>query len=290
MENIIDSNITDSIYEERVLAFVDILGFRSMIENSKSKLEDQKKIKMAMDIIHNYKILNDRPMGREQNDNQAGLRALGIQVTTFSDSAIISYPLSYDGALFCLIMDLIHMQMELLWQGILIRGGIVIGPAYHDSVNVFGPAMVRAYELESEYAIFPRIIIHPDTIKIGLKKSPSHLNEADLELFEDCICQDEDGYYFVEYLQQYQEFDYPGQTYYEWMFGIREMIVKNLNNSQLKPDLFVKYRWLLNYWNITIDGQKFSIPIDDEMNEFESEEEREKYKRLKISYEDGVFR
>ena len=283
MDNIADvNNDTNSIYEDRVLAFVDILGFRSMIKDSESVYEAQKRIKTAMNIIHSYKTLNDSPMGSEQNDDKAGLRSLGIQITTFSDSAIISYPLSYDGALFYLIIDLIHLQMELLWLGILIRGGIVIGPAYHDSVNAFGPAMVSAYELESKKAIYPRIIMHPNTVKLGLKMSPSHLNDFDLELFKTTICQDADGYFFVEYLQQYQEFDFPEITYYEWMFGIRKMIVDNLNNTQFIPDVFAKYQWLLHYWNRTLEGQDFHIPIEGDMNDAERLEEWEKYKRLKI--------
>ena len=279
----------NSIYEDRVLAFVDILGFRSMIKDSESDYEAQERIKKAMDIIHSYKTLNDSPMGHENDDSKAGLRSLGIQVTTFSDSAIISYPLSYDGALIHLIIDLIHMQMELLWLGILIRGGIAIGAAYHDSVNVFGPAMVEAYELESRKAIYPRIIMHPDTVELGLRMSPYHLNEFDLELFKTSICMDADGYFFIEYLQQYQEFDYPEMTYYEWMLGIRKMIVENLNDSQYTSDVFAKYYWLLNYWNRTIDGEKFHIPIDGDMNEAERLEEWNRYKRLRIENNTSVF-
>lgn len=278
-----------NIYEDRVVAFVDILGFSSLVNNSKSEYEAQDRIKKAMDIIHSYKILNDRPMGNEEDNEEAGLRALGIQVTTFSDSAIISYPLSYDGALFLLINDLIHMQMDLLFLGIIIRGGITIGPLYHDSVNAFGPAMVAAYELESKKAIYPRIIIHPDIVKLGLEKSPSHRNEFDLDLIKTAICLDSDGYYFVDYLQQYQEFDFPEYTYYGWMSGIRKMIVDSLNNYQLMPEVFRKYHWLLDYWNNTLKRQDFSFPIERQMSQSEGRNEYEKYMRLMIDYNNGKF-
>lgn len=147
------------IYKDRVLAFIDILGFKDMISQSVDNELEQQRILQAMDIIHSYKELNDKWVGKEIFIGD------GCQVTTFSDSAVISYPLSYDGALFLLIIDIIHIQIELLRIGILVRGAITIGMAYHDIYNVFGPAMVKAYQLESSAAIYPRIIIHPEIVK-----------------------------------------------------------------------------------------------------------------------------
>jgi len=41
------------------------------------------------------------------------------------------------------------------------------GNLYHKSNLIFGPALIRAYELESKYAIYPRIIVDDQNIKEG---------------------------------------------------------------------------------------------------------------------------
>jgi len=43
--------------------------------------------------------------------------------------------------------------------GVFVRRGISIGPLYHDTNVVFGPALVEAYKLESRIAKFPRILV-----------------------------------------------------------------------------------------------------------------------------------
>jgi hypothetical protein len=55
-------------------------------------------------------------------------------------------------------------QMACALQGFLLRGGITIGDIVHDDEVVFGPGLNRAYELESQVARMPRIILDPDLI------------------------------------------------------------------------------------------------------------------------------
>lgn len=46
-------------------------------------------------------------------------------------------------------------------QGHFIRGGMTIGDIFIDDSMVFGPAIVQAHTLETEFAIYPRIVIDP---------------------------------------------------------------------------------------------------------------------------------
>ena len=59
----------------------------------------------ALNRIHKIKQDNEK-------DN-IGRNVLDIQVTTFSDSAVISYPDKKDN-LFWLIIDIIHLQLDLI--------------------------------------------------------------------------------------------------------------------------------------------------------------------------------
>jgi hypothetical protein len=58
-------------------------------------------------------------------------------------------------------MDLVHLQGELINNSICIRGGVTLGEVHFDQNTLFGPGVVRAYELESNYANFPRIVVDP---------------------------------------------------------------------------------------------------------------------------------
>ena len=44
------------------------------------------------------------------------------------------------------------------------RGGVAIGDIYHDDEAVFGPGLVRAYDIESNVAKFPRIVVDQEVL------------------------------------------------------------------------------------------------------------------------------
>lgn len=269
-----------SIYESRILAFVDILGFQNMIQQSTFDYKEQQRILDAMNIIHSYKTLNDNGL------NGGGLKEHGIQITTFSDSAIISYPIDFEGGLFHVLLDLIHMQIDLSSLGIFIRGGISIGLAYHDEYNAFGPAMNEAYRLESTKAESPRIILTSQTLYDGIKASESLQNPYDISLLESLIRQDKaDGFYYLDYLRQYQELDYPEFDYYLWLNTIRDYLVQNLNSYHSDEKIYPKYRWMLEYWNDVLNSPGLSIPVEEETSADERKRIRENYSRLVVKPE-----
>lgn len=47
-------------------------------------------------------------------------------------------------------------------MGALVRGGFTVGELYIDGMMVWGRALVEAYRLESEAALYPRIVVDPD--------------------------------------------------------------------------------------------------------------------------------
>jgi hypothetical protein len=48
----------------------------------------------------------------------------------------------------------------------LLRGGVAEGDIIHDEEGVFGPALIRAYELESRIAMFPRVVVDEPVMRI----------------------------------------------------------------------------------------------------------------------------
>ena len=86
------------------------------------------------------------------------------RITIFSDSIIISV-LDVENSLLELILDIRYLQQNSVMHGLLLRGGISIGKLIHTEKDIYGPVFIDAYKLESECAIYPRIILHPNIFK-----------------------------------------------------------------------------------------------------------------------------
>ena len=84
-------------YEERIVAFVDIMGFKQLVEDS---LVDQEEFSRIRDALERFRELKEEKDGSELEKY--------IKVTTFSDSLVISYPVDYKGGLFEILLDLIY--------------------------------------------------------------------------------------------------------------------------------------------------------------------------------------
>lgn len=164
----------DFEYSNRIVAFIDILGFGALV----SRLGEEPKLhaKLHRALTEIGKIKNS---SLEKNTAQTGL-----VVSVFSDSVVISgAPDNLNGV----IWSSIHLQCSLLALGILIRGGISRGKTVHTGDILYGEGMLNAYHLESKAAIYPRIIIDPifvPEIESGYKA-----------MF---LAQDADGLWFID--------------------------------------------------------------------------------------------
>ena len=93
------------LYSKRIIAFVDILGFKEKVEKSVKSEEEAEKLHRALKRIYKVKLDNE-------SKGFMNMKGMGVEVTTFSDSAVISYPAERDNLLY-LILNLIHMQLDL---------------------------------------------------------------------------------------------------------------------------------------------------------------------------------
>ena len=224
-------------YEERIVAFVDILGFSSMVSKSEINSDEYERIKHALDTIQ---------LVKKRADNVVA------KVTTFSDSIVLSYPITGRDPLFYILIDLVHLQLDLLQQGILVRGGIAKGKVRHVQEMVFGPAMVAAYDLESKYAVYPRIIVEKEVVdweKDNYRKQLYGSN-SDINDLEELLKRDEyNDVYYIDILRQRQEVDY-FDDFIAMLHKVHSTIIDGLNNNS--KTVVMKYIWLKNYFNDVI--------------------------------------
>jgi len=176
-------------YDEKLVAWVDILGMRTRIHDYKN--HDAEEILTIMSRFQNYV--------RNSCENFEEL----VKYIQISDGIIIVSEFEYLKEIceiLCQIQWNILVNDNMILRGALTSGKIRIN---EDPPLIIGPAFVEAFELESENAIFPRIII-------------SH-NLYNLSNFE-FINEDTDHYHFLDFLE------YVIKT-------------KNLNNKQLLHNL-----------------------------------------------------
>lgn len=217
------------MYEERVVAFIDILGFSSLIKNKKEGIDKIIEVVENMQRIAKEVGAEDEPKYDFYYDRQ---------VSVFSDSIVISYK-NVGPAEYYLVRELMVLQTILLYNDILVRGGVTIGGLYHKGSVVIGPALINAYEIESKVAIYPRIVFY-------------ETSQCDWCM----LSEDYDGIFFIDFLGNADEWAY----YIEKSEGIEvnsclTKIYDYINNINDTSDLRVnaKVNWLKKYINESID-------------------------------------
>lgn len=253
--------MNDIHYETRYIAFLDILGFSDMVERSTKNQSILNNINKAINYIYEVR-----------HDNYHGSLAqveLGKEVTTFSDSIVISYNASTPGGGFHVLIDLVFICIDLLSLGILVRGGVTVDPLIHNRKKCFGPAMNKAYKMESKDANYPRIIIDADVLEYDLK-NPGSVNtvEWEYQYLMNLIHKDSnDKLLFLDYLKQQNEFD-ESDFYLEFLYNTRNFIMENLTKfkeNEKSKRVYEKYKWLKQYYNETINTFDFKFGLKEEL-------------------------
>ena len=273
--------MTGKNYRKRIVAFIDILGFKHLVEKSKDDSNAAEEIHYALNRIRSIK---------QSNNIKGYSKVTGIQASTFSDCAVISYPVDKPDSFFNILLDLIHLQLDLAYRGVLIRGGVTIGELYHKSDIVYGPAMNQAASMEKDIAIYPRIVLTEETLEEGIqlsrkpKMSPyDDSSEVDEQTIRSFVRRDMDDLYFLDMLKQDQEINDDGTEYYDWLIKVKNLIEDGLQENSNNLRVLMKYRWMKKYFNSVVTDDHAYFPIPGGLDEYESRQFRDGYKDLKIS-------
>ena len=146
---------TPRIYQERLLAYVDLLGWKELVGNP----NDQVAFDSALLVNAAFQAAASIEGTRKQQFTEAGI-AIGatIRCTHFSDTIVFSCEVNGDeGAWLAFAVQLVCRH--LLEQGQYTRGAVVKGGLIHDENKIFGPALVEAHLIEKDVAKYPRIIV-----------------------------------------------------------------------------------------------------------------------------------
>jgi class 3 adenylate cyclase len=230
-------------YGDRIVGFVDILGFADLVGRAHNDPDLRARIVDALDKVRTTAAPGDG--------------ATGLRTQNFSDSLILSADHSPDG-LWHLLLSLDALAIGLLEIGVLIRGGVTIGGMHQGERVVFGVAVNEAYRLESVVAKVPRVVLSARAIDAANRYAQEH------EIWETYrnsrLLRDADGVWHLNYLTELGIFNRQDPSNFSMTVhpiavvgrSLQDIIQAKIDGTLDQPDVYAKIEWLARYWNAEV--------------------------------------
>lgn len=144
-------------YEERYVAFIDILGFSELVNRAEA---DSSLLERLVSVLQEQELYSaiETSMDTLGSNDPRGFFQNMFKMSTFSDNIVISTKMNPIGVNLITTLSTV-IGNRLLHQGIFTRGAISKGKLIHTNRIVLGAGLISAYNLEKSAAIFPRILI-----------------------------------------------------------------------------------------------------------------------------------
>lgn len=252
-------------YENKLIAFIDILGFSDMVNNTKNGTPNEvKSIIQLLKYIKawesegpnqwtsNEALLYDPIIANSQNQNLDKYDISKItNCTCISDSLIVSVP--FDDTNFhyrftSLVEKLSYIGSQLLKANIAIRGGLTCGNVIHTIDNIImGPAYMEAYHMEENDAIYPRIILSDSVIKLLDLQTPNKYPYQNYLITYKDKKIGFDQLKFFETIRLSKSQKWQDSTMFKKELDIvKDVIECKINENRNKPQVLAKYVFLKN--------------------------------------------
>jgi len=248
----IASRVPGEGYEPSIVSFIDVLGFRDLLATRHAH-----DIRDIMLRLREFTTPDDPEKPRRMKEARLFSRAFADSVSDAVVRVRVFGTQYRDGAFFHELLDLLHAQIRCVGSGVVIRGGVTIGDAHvglDGKGPVFGPAMVRAYEIESHEAVHPRIVVDEAAYDAFLSDTRLHKEDHSVDMearyVDKLLRVDADGTRFIDYLAGGEpEFDHPGE-YFEFLDNHAALVRGRLATTTGAVRL--KFEWLAGYHNSVV--------------------------------------
>lgn len=176
-----------------------------------------------------------------------------IKVRIFSDNILICEEIDEKNpaiAIYEVLSVIEKIEFEQFKIGALfLRGSFVVDNLYFGENFVYGPALLKAYELESKTAIYPRVIMDDSVLKL-------------IKIENSFITLDNDNAYFYDYLQAYITKN--RDSSFDKLSRLSGNILVNLQSKNITESVIKKMDWLINYFNNTCEKNEINMKIKKE--------------------------
>ena len=257
-------------YERCVVTFLDILGFRSLLARKSAE-------EIASDLVKFREFTEGDEPYQPQRMKDCRIQS-EVRAEIISDAIVrvrTTETQYQDGPFVWELLDLLHIQIDCIASGILIRGAMRIGDMHLGmglEGPVFGQALVDAYLMEENDVVFPMIAVDQDVVRQHVNDErlwrEGHSAQDEQDYANKFLAQDERGIWFIAYLRaSLNEMD----TYYHgWIDFLRlhrDLIVRELNAGHPER-VNEKFEWLRDYHNRTVNAARRGFDVDEGIEEF----------------------
>jgi hypothetical protein len=245
-----DPTFAELVYEERTVAFIDVLGWRNAIRGPSARSAGE--LGWAVHLLRQVAsgLESQRKFFAQMNVQMPGMSA-AVEASQFSDSIVVSVPA---GEGHYLLQSCLDQLTTLACQNrLLLRGGIARGQVYHKEGMVYGPALIDAYDLE-QAASMPRIVLDKSLEDEFLQASG--LREADTVYgYRKSWRRDHDGRLFFDFMQPFgashifpESGRPPWQPNINFLTNYKSLIISGVLNNQGNVGVVEKYMWAFRYF------------------------------------------
>lgn len=253
---------TEYIYQNRIVAFIDILGYREKLEEFEVDAQEK-------DTELGTRILTSPKVNEFLNTFKSVTRTLdekNIRYYLFSDNICITVDYIENPRLAIEILFTISdLFFAFAQKGYFLRGAVEMGKFIDEPRIALGNPLTKAYLAESKVANYPRILLskeYYDFVSNFLVNEGASIYDESIK--EHLVYSSCELYYLNVF---YYVFQTPDKVAF---FGsLRERILENLEKTSKKENLYVKYTWLAGLFN------KFLLKYSSELVYAEEEEQDE---------------
>jgi hypothetical protein len=264
-------------YQDRMTAFVDILGFSDLIAHSRESRSAFDTVFLSLrEVLRTRPPWDDpglrdqlfetgrkeaarlgRQLSREEHDKILNHLSSCDRAFAFSDNVVRSSPANWAGAV-SVTFSMVTLALRLLAQGVFVRGGVALGQLCHDDSMVFGPALIEAYRIQQELARYPRIVLSPDVVGL-MCTDPPYGKDPQIQMQAIIQLNVTDGTPtpYLHFLSEraISGAGFPGDQGRKIVSAIRSQLVGKLALYGGWPvSIQSKLRWFIEYFNHTIDS------------------------------------
>lgn len=231
-------------YRRHLVTYIDVLGFRELIEKKSagyiSKIirrlkEETLPIRMFMHEGE-YQIFSDLVVHTLRIDSPNSKKL---------DIALVRVQ----------IAKIAYAQAKLIGDGIIVRGALTMGEIVKSYNVLYGPALIRAYDLEREYARAPRIVVDPQLLRM-LRLNPSEStssSKTNAPVRIDGLRRDDSGLQFIDYLGSMKSLFFQPGRYKRLLLMHKRLVEMGLKTHRDNIGILSKYTWLRYYHNQVVD-------------------------------------
>lgn len=234
--------------KKHVILYLDILGYKNLILGCKSKAGENvylQKIYSLMATLSDH-IERRNAIVDERCDKRFPLNLSRFKYCLFSDNILFFAPYEDETDADNLYLNMLYGLSEFMIQyerdDLFFRGAITKGELYFDEKAhfVFGSGLIRAHEMESRSAIYPRIVIddsfNPSPIFAGIVKDEYGVWYFDYLLLGYSLLCGKDGNENIAYFSQCLAYH-------------QRTIIEALEKYRYSLRIWKKYKWLAIYHN-----------------------------------------